>query len=64
MRISRITHPQFDEPRYAVLDGSKAYVFGSGSFPGKESEPEPDALSLNEANLVAPVNPSKIVCVG
>lgn len=64
MRICRIKHPRFDEPRYAVLDGSKAYVFASGSFPGKDSEPEPDALSLNEASLVAPVNPSKIVCVG
>lgn len=64
MRICRITHPQFDESRYAVLDGSKAYVFESGSFPGGESEPGPNALLLNEVNLVAPVNPSKIVCVG
>src|SRR5688572_5468617 len=64
MRICRITHPQLDDPRYAALDGSNVYAFISGSFPKEDSEPGPDALLLNEVNLVAPVNPSKIVCVG
>src|SRR5688500_9591253 len=64
MRICRITHPQLDEPRYAALDGSNVYACISDSLPKEDSKPGPDALLLDEVNLVAPVNPSKVVCVG
>jgi 2-keto-4-pentenoate hydratase/2-oxohepta-3-ene-1,7-dioic acid hydratase in catechol pathway len=64
MKICRITQQQLNEPRYAVLDGSKIYPFASGSFPKEGSEPEPNSALLSEVNLLAPVNPSKIVCVG
>jgi len=64
MRICRITHRNLAEPRYAVLDGSKVYRFTSSSFPEEESKPASEALPLSEVTLIAPVDPSKIVCVG
>lgn len=64
MQICRITEPQLGEPRYAVLDGSKVYRLTSSAFPKRDSKPESDGLPLSELTLLAPVNPSKIVCVG
>ena len=64
MKICRITHPKFDEPRYAVLDGASVYPFSGGLFPTGDRPPESDSLALSEIRVVAPVHPSKIVCVG
>src|SRR5262245_55594824 len=64
MKICRITHHQWDEPRYAVIESSSVHPFSTSSFPLTESAPLTNALSLDEVKLLAPVQPSKIVCVG
>jgi 2-keto-4-pentenoate hydratase/2-oxohepta-3-ene-1,7-dioic acid hydratase in catechol pathway len=64
MKLCRFAHPELAEPRYAALDGSNVYLFASTSFPQKDTEPDTSAFALSDVTLVAPVNPSKIVCVG
>ena len=64
MRICRFTHPRFGEPQYAVVDGRELRRYSVPGFPQKDSQTELHAIPLGEATLVAPVNPSKIVCVG
>lgn len=64
MKICRITHSEINGPRYAVIEGSNVYPFSTSSFPLTKSRPESTGWSLNEVNLLAPVEPSKIVCVG
>lgn len=64
MRICRIEHPQLAEPHYAKLDESKVYCFPTNSLPTGDVRPTSEALPLSETTLLAPLNPSKIVCVG
>jgi 2-keto-4-pentenoate hydratase/2-oxohepta-3-ene-1,7-dioic acid hydratase in catechol pathway len=65
MRLCRISHQSFASPRYAVLRGSNVfslpedYNFGNIVIPNGQP-----VLALEEVNLLAPVVPSKIVCVG
>src|SRR5262245_2697690 len=65
MRLCRISHPSLEAPRYAGLLGSNvfplpaAYNFENITIPNEER-----MLALDEVNLLAPVVPSKIVCVG
>jgi 2-keto-4-pentenoate hydratase/2-oxohepta-3-ene-1,7-dioic acid hydratase in catechol pathway len=64
MKICRITHSEINGPRYAVIEGSNVYPFSTSGFPLTKSRPESTGWPLNEVNLLAPVEPSKIVCVG
>ena len=64
MKVCRITHTELAEPRYAVIDGTKVYPFRSPTFPESGARAESAVLALDEVNLLAPVAPSKIVCVG
>jgi 2-keto-4-pentenoate hydratase/2-oxohepta-3-ene-1,7-dioic acid hydratase in catechol pathway len=66
MRLCRFTHPSEATPRYGWLEGDAVR-------PADESRPFPpdpatravaQALPLAEVRLVAPVAPTKIVCVG
>lgn len=65
MIFTRISHPSLAAPRYA-------FIFGSAVFPlppdyGFERvvvSDSGDMLPLEEVRLLAPVVPSKIVCVG
>jgi 2-keto-4-pentenoate hydratase/2-oxohepta-3-ene-1,7-dioic acid hydratase in catechol pathway len=65
MRICRISHKNFESARYAGIVGSSVfplpaeYNFENITIPGQQG-----ALALDEVNLLAPVAPSKIVCVG
>ena len=65
MRICRIAHQSLDTPRYAAIVGTTVfplptdYNFGKVVGPGKET-----GLALDKVKLLAPVAPSKIVCVG
>ena len=65
MRICRIAHQSFETPRYAAIVGTGVfalpidYNFEPVVIPGKESR-----LPLDEVKLLAPIAPSKIVCVG
>ena len=64
MKFCRIIHSKFEEPRYAVIEGSEVFPFSSPGLPGRDSKPDAEGFSLSEVRLLAPVEPSKIVCVG
>jgi 2-keto-4-pentenoate hydratase/2-oxohepta-3-ene-1,7-dioic acid hydratase in catechol pathway len=65
MKLCRISHETLPGPRYAVLSGSTVFPLPSGyNFETIELPDDQDALALNEVKLLAPVAPSKIVCVG
>src|SRR5205085_8195524 len=64
MRICRFTHSRFDGPRFgAIVDTNviplAGFDFGTAIVPQDES-----GLPLAEVKLLAPVAPSKVVCVG
>jgi len=65
MKLCRVTHTAFELPRFGSIEGSAVHLF--------EPEVPLDALlrsksshtvSLEEVTLLAPVTPSKVVCVG
>jgi 2-keto-4-pentenoate hydratase/2-oxohepta-3-ene-1,7-dioic acid hydratase in catechol pathway len=65
MKLCRIAHERLARGRYAVLDGAKVYPLPSDySFEKIERFNEDAALNLADVKLIAPVAPSKIVCVG
>lgn len=65
MRLCRISHQSLSGPRYAGLLGSNVfplpagYNFGNIKIPNNEG-----TLRLEDVKVLAPVAPSKIVCVG
>jgi len=62
MKLCRIAHESLPKARYAVLRDSKVYTLPEDySFDRIE---EGAALDLAEVKLLAPVAPSKVVCVG
>ncbi len=64
MKICRCSHPKFQSPFYASIEGDKVLivdnVFGDDLKENINSAP----LPLEEVKLLAPIAPSKIVCVG
>ena len=64
MKLCRITHPKLDGPRYALIEENLAVVLAANYQPGAELTRENKSLTLSECQLLAPVTPSKIVCVG
>jgi 2-keto-4-pentenoate hydratase/2-oxohepta-3-ene-1,7-dioic acid hydratase in catechol pathway len=65
MRLCRFTTNENPTPRFALIDGESVLPFVHGealsSLPNVKTEP---AISLSAVKLVAPVQPSKIVCIG
>ncbi len=65
MRICRFKTSESSTPRFGVVEGDSVLPFADGqkleSLPNVQTE---SALSLSEVTLLAPVAPSKIVCVG
>jgi 2-keto-4-pentenoate hydratase/2-oxohepta-3-ene-1,7-dioic acid hydratase in catechol pathway len=62
MKFVRYQDQQSDEPRYGVLDGTRVYRAGGDPFTGLHQE---DAIGeVSSVNLLAPIAPGKIVCVG
>jgi 2-keto-4-pentenoate hydratase/2-oxohepta-3-ene-1,7-dioic acid hydratase in catechol pathway len=64
MKVCRIKHQTLDGPRYAVVEGPSVHPFSLAGFPSTNSATEAAGLSLDEVKVLAPVEPSKIVCVG
>lgn len=64
MKVCRITHSYLDGPRYALLEEQMAVVLVRTFQPGDEVTREDRSFKANECQLVAPVTPSKIVCIG
>ena len=65
MKVCRISHESFETPRYAVLTGSNVFPLPEEyNFERVTSQNQQNAMALDEVKLLAPVVPSKIVCVG
>jgi 2-keto-4-pentenoate hydratase/2-oxohepta-3-ene-1,7-dioic acid hydratase in catechol pathway len=64
MKLCRISHASLPSPRFAVIEESKVFVLAE-SFAFERLEGASGAgLNLSEVKVLAPVAPSKIVCVG
>jgi 2-keto-4-pentenoate hydratase/2-oxohepta-3-ene-1,7-dioic acid hydratase in catechol pathway len=66
MRLCRFTHPSDQEPRYGWLEGDAVRPADESRLFSRDFATRAGALSLPlaEVRLLAPVTPSKIVCVG
>src|SRR5438874_2005532 len=65
MRICRISHRSFESPRYAVLDEANVFPLPADyRFEHLTNRDQKGAVPISEVTLLAPVAPSKIVCVG
>ena len=65
MKIARISHPSLDNRRYASVIGSGVLPFPAEySLERQELQQTTTSLPLSEVKLFAPLEPSKIVCVG
>jgi len=65
MKVCRVSLPTQVEPRYAVILGSKVVPLPADfNFDNLVTPNEDTWLTLSDVELLAPVVPSKIVCVG
>lgn len=65
MIICRIATEQFNGPRYGIVDGESVVLLDEGYCIGDADLAVTDArLALDDVRLLAPVVPSKIVCIG
>ncbi len=65
MRICRFTHETFGGPRYGLLESTRLLPLASATpFAEPDDLRTAGELPLEEVELLAPVQPSKIVCVG
>src|SRR6201988_4745048 len=65
MKICRISHPTLDGPRYGGVVGSNVFLLPSNyNFENIVIPKGEGDLPLKDVRLLAPVVPSKIVCVG
>jgi 2-keto-4-pentenoate hydratase/2-oxohepta-3-ene-1,7-dioic acid hydratase in catechol pathway len=65
MKLCRFTHPDFDRPRFGSIEGRIVHVLADGdSLETLRTERTGQTVSLEVVTLLAPVRPSKIVCVG
>ena len=65
MKLCRFVHPSSSEPQHGVIAGDTIYpVTEAEYFKPRELHRSQAAIALNGVRLVAPVSPSKIVCVG
>ncbi|HEX8147287.1 MAG TPA: fumarylacetoacetate hydrolase family protein [Pyrinomonadaceae bacterium] len=65
MKICRFTDPETQRPAFGVIEGEEVYrlegELSAGNLSLERSEP---SIRLSDAQLLPPVAPSKIVCVG
>jgi 2-keto-4-pentenoate hydratase/2-oxohepta-3-ene-1,7-dioic acid hydratase in catechol pathway len=65
MKLCRVTHAEFDQPRLGSVEGTTVRVFEAGaSLESLLTSRSSHIVSLEEVTFLAPVTPSKIVCVG
>jgi 2-keto-4-pentenoate hydratase/2-oxohepta-3-ene-1,7-dioic acid hydratase in catechol pathway len=65
MRLCRFTHPNFAGPLYGLIENDSVLPFAvKDIFDSAGETHTQDPLPLSEVHLLAPVQPSKIVCVG
>jgi 2-keto-4-pentenoate hydratase/2-oxohepta-3-ene-1,7-dioic acid hydratase in catechol pathway len=63
MKLCRITHKDLENPRFAVIVDSTVFPLPAG-YNFETVELPPSGFPLSEVKLLAPVAPSKVVCVG
>ena len=64
MKLCRISHQSLPSARYAVLEGSRVYPLPDGYNFEHVEHARGESLDLRDVKLLAPVAPSKVVCVG
>lgn len=65
MKLCRFLHLSSAEPRFGVIAGAKVYPVTHHEYFNPRDLPRSQAaLALAEVRLLAPVSPSKVVCVG
>jgi 2-keto-4-pentenoate hydratase/2-oxohepta-3-ene-1,7-dioic acid hydratase in catechol pathway len=65
MHICRFTTAQSPTPRFGIIDADTILPLANGETIESFPSPRTDApVPATEANLIAPVAPSKIICVG
>jgi 2-keto-4-pentenoate hydratase/2-oxohepta-3-ene-1,7-dioic acid hydratase in catechol pathway len=64
MKLCRISHPILEVPRYAALVGLKCFILPVEYNFEKVEVGKQSTIALDQVKLLAPVTPSKIVCVG
>jgi len=65
MKLCRFIHPVGAEPTYGVIEGESVFPVSEQQYFSLQGISKPqDSLRAADVKLVAPVNPSKIVCVG
>src|SRR5215217_4756516 len=64
MKLCRFKHQTLPEPHYGIIeDDSVRPLIDADAF-GTRPRAHSDRIPLSEVTLLAPVTPSKIVCVG
>jgi 2-keto-4-pentenoate hydratase/2-oxohepta-3-ene-1,7-dioic acid hydratase in catechol pathway len=65
IKVCRFSHSTFKTPRFGVINDSKVYPLSKDfSYNFDELAANEQPLELSDVKLLAPVTPSKIVCVG
>jgi 2-keto-4-pentenoate hydratase/2-oxohepta-3-ene-1,7-dioic acid hydratase in catechol pathway len=64
MKLCRFTHPDFFVPHYGIIEGDYVRALIDADAFGSRPRARADKMPLADVRIVAPVAPSKIVCVG
>jgi 2-keto-4-pentenoate hydratase/2-oxohepta-3-ene-1,7-dioic acid hydratase in catechol pathway len=64
MKLCRFTHQTHLEPRYGIIEENFVRPLIDADAFGSRPRTHSDRIPLSEVRLLAPVTPSKIVCVG
>jgi 2-keto-4-pentenoate hydratase/2-oxohepta-3-ene-1,7-dioic acid hydratase in catechol pathway len=65
MKLCRVTHQSFEGARFAHFDDGQLWLLDEGQeFETGGDTARKQSIPFEEAELLAPVTPSKIVCVG
>lgn len=65
MKLCRVTHATFAKPRCGLIEGSAFHPLSEGAwFDSLAAQQSGPSIPIEEVSLLAPVTPSKIVCVG
>jgi 2-keto-4-pentenoate hydratase/2-oxohepta-3-ene-1,7-dioic acid hydratase in catechol pathway len=64
MKLCRFKHQTVLEPRYGIIEGDYVQPLIDADAFGSRPRAQSNQIPLSEVSLLAPVTPSKIVCVG
>jgi 2-keto-4-pentenoate hydratase/2-oxohepta-3-ene-1,7-dioic acid hydratase in catechol pathway len=64
MKLCRFKHQTLPEPQYGIVEGDVVRPLIDADAFGTRPRAHSDRIPLSEVTLLAPVTPSKIVCVG